>query len=282
MQIHLLNIFNLSSVIHSSFLLIASNLLILITMSLVYFLGKDTVLSDILIYGPISAIIFVLIRDKFTFSFVFSCILALLHGLAHKFYPFLDEVVGVNTSIEVWQDQLIHLGQAILFSSLYYDYYDLFLRRTFGILISGNIINVILGFFCWGEWCHKYYVWVSLLPALASGLHFATGALYHTPLNVATCGFILQGISSISTYFLFKSSDDILKLFALCRFFEIYFIVPHYIGYFYSRYVITKVASNDNSKINTFLQIIGIYSISLIVKIIPHLNNYFFVTSKLN
>ena len=52
-------------------------------------------------------------------------------------------------------------------------------------------------------------------------------------------GFIIQGSSSIITYFLFKASDDMLKLFALCRFFELYFIVPHYIGYIYGRYIST-------------------------------------------
>ena len=52
--------------------------------------------------------------------------------------------------------------------------------------------------------------------------------LFHNPKNIVMYGFIIQGTSSIITFFLFKASDDMLKLFALCRFFELYFIVPHY------------------------------------------------------
>jgi len=240
-------------------------------MFIVYILGKDSISSDILIYAPVILILTRLIRDNFTVSFTYSCFLAFSHGLVHHFYPFLDENIGVNTSIDVWQDQILHLGQAVLFSSLYYDYSNTFLKKIFACLIIGNVINVILGFFCWGNHCHNLYVWVSLLPTLASGLHFATGALYHTSIEIATCGFLIQAISSISTYFLFKSSDDILKIFALCRFFEIYFIVPHYVGFFNSRYIVTQNTSN-NSKINTFLQIVGIYSITIIVGTIPFFN----------
>jgi len=45
----------------------------------------------------------------------------------------------------------------------------------------------------------------------------------------------MQGASSISTYFIFRSSDDILTFFAACRFFEIYFIAPHLVGAVYGR-----------------------------------------------
>lgn len=268
------------NIIQSFSLLTISNILIFINMFTVYILGKDSIFSDLLIYLPIVLILTVLVRDKFTFSFIFSCFLAFCHGLAHKFYPFLDENLGVNTSIDVWQDQILHLGQAVLFSSLYYDYSNTFLKKIYGGLIIGNIINVILGFFCWGQYCHNLYVWVSLLPALASGLHFATGALYHTSIETATCGFLIQATSSILTYFLFKSSDDILKMFALCRFFEIYFIVPHYVGFFNSRYIVTRNTCN-NSKINTFLQILGVYSITVIASTIPFLTNYFNVINKI-
>ena len=272
--------FSTQHIFNSIILLGLSNFLIVGTMFLVYCLGKDTIYSDLLIYSPIILILTVLVRDKFTFSFTFSCLLALLHGLAHKFYPFLDENIGVNTSIDVWQDQILHLGQAILFSSLYYKYSNNLLNKIFGFLIIGNIVNVILGFFCWGQKCHNLYVWVSLLPALASGLHFATGSLYHTDIDTATCGFLIQSLSSIITYFIFKGSDDILKLFALCRFFEIYFIVPHYIGFFNSRYVVTKNTITKSSKIKTFLQILGIYSIRIIENTIPYLTNYFSIKYK--
>ena len=54
--------------------------------------------------------------------------------------------------------------------------------------------------------------------------------------HVYKYGFVLQGTSSVITYFLFKASDDLLKLFALCHFFEVYFIASHYIGFFYGRH----------------------------------------------
>ena len=104
------------------------------------------------------------------------------------------------------------------------------------VFIAANLVNVLAGYFCWGKECHEIYVAISLFPALASGLHFAAGALFRAPPKVAAAGFTMQAFSSLSTYFLFKASDDILKTFALCRFFEIYFIAPHYVGYFVSRF----------------------------------------------
>ena len=44
--------------------------------------------------------------------------------------------------------------------------------------IAMNLVNVLAGYFCWGKACHNVYVAISLFPALASGLHFATGALF--------------------------------------------------------------------------------------------------------
>ena len=128
-----------------------------------------------------------------------------------------------------------------------------------------------------GKECHDFYVWVSLLPALASGLHFATGALFHKTSNVGLCGFLFQGLSSVTTYFIFRGSDDILKLFARCRFFEIYFIVPHYVGFFQSRLAIV-LNSNDTTaksigiKLFRFLGIIGL---PLVSSAIPLFENYF-------
>ena len=240
-------------------------------MYLVYILGPNTIWSDILIYGPIISIIIVLIRDKFTFSYIISCVLAFLHGFAHKFYPFLNSEVGVDKNVDVWQDQTIHLGQIIVFASLYYQHSNRFFRNIYLFLIFGNLLNVVLGFYCWGKICHDFYVWISLFPALSSGLHFAIGSLYHVDKETATIGFVIQGVSSILTYFLFKSSDDILKLFALCRFFEIYFMAPHYVGYFHSRYKISKLLESKNK----ILQILGIESIPLVNKVIPYLDTYF-------
>lgn len=253
------------------FLLLLSNVLLASTMYLVYILGANSIWSDILIYGPILSIITVLIRDKFTFSYVISCILAFLHGFAHKFYPFLNSDIGVDKNIDVWQDQSIHFGQIIVFSSLYYQQSNRLFKNIYLFLVFGNLLNVILGFYCWGKSCHDFYVWVSLFPALSSGLHFAIGCLYHTDVTAASIGFIIQGTSSIATYFLFRNSNEILKLFAFCRFFELYFIVPHYVGYFHSRYKISKLLESKDK----ILQILGINSIPLLSKVTPYLESYF-------
>lgn len=266
----------IKKILSAFFLLLFSNILIAKTMYLVYFFGTNSIWSDILIYGPIVAIIIVLVRDKFTFSYIISCVLAFLHGFAHKFYPFLNSNIGVDKSVEVWQDQSIHFGQIIVFASLYYQHSNRFFKNIYLFLIFGNLLNVVLGFYCWGKSCHDFYVWISLFPALSSGLHFAIGSLYHTDKETATIGFVIQGISSILTYFLFKSSNDILKLFALCRFFEIYFIVPHYVGFFHSRYKITKLLKSKNR----FLQILGIHNIPLLNRILPYLENYFIIKKK--
>ena len=254
----------LNKFLQASSLLICSNIIMGLTMLLVYFLGPNTWLTEMLIYGPIFSILIVLVRDQFTFSYIVSCILAILHGFAHKYYPFLDSNIGVNKNIDVWQDQIMHLGQIIIFTYIFYRYSNRLMQNMYLSLIIGNLINVIVGFYCWGKSCHEFYVWISLLPALSSGLHFAIGTLCHTDILTASFGFLLQGTSSILTFFLFKSSDEILKLFALCRFFELYFIVPHYVGYFNSRYLICKDKENSNNKI---FQILGIFKI-------PTIKNY--------
>jgi hypothetical protein len=267
-------VFNFSNTFTAFTTLMMSNFLIGVVMALVYHLGKDSLYSDILIYAPILSIIIVLIRDKFSFSFVFSAVLAVAHGRAHVIYPFLNEIIGVNKEVDVWQDQILHLGQAVLFSVLYFEFSHWTFKTMFSIFVLGNVVNVVLGYFCWGNDCHDMYVWVSLLPALASGLHFATGSLYHSKYEVATIGFIMQGVSSITTYFVFKGSDDILKLFALCRFFEVYFIVPHYVGFFYSRFnLVSKY--HRVSGFYKFLQVLGIFGIPIIASSLHIMNNYF-------
>jgi hypothetical protein len=259
-------------------ILTASNFLVYSMMSLVYLFGKESMLSNLFIYGPIAGIITTSVRDKYSFTFVLSSTLALAHGVAHVVYPFLDEDIGVNHNIDVWQDQFLHLDQSVLFSSIFLNNSSLlFTVYSFAFMI-GNLLNAILGYNCWGESCHDLYVWVSLLPALSSGLHFATGTLFQTTKETCTYGFAIQGCSSIITYFMFKGSDDILKTFARCRFFEIYFIAPHYVGFFHSRYIITKTLPNyDNMKNDEkFLRILGIYSNDITEDNMSLFNNYFY------
>lgn len=240
-------------------ILLGSNFMVGAVMSMVYYFGKESVWSSLLIYGPVSLISIVLIRDRYPLSYTVSNLLAIGHGVAHVTYPFLNEHIGVNKSIDVWQDQIIHMGQSILVGSIFFGHSSMRIRVMSLVFVLCNLINVIVGYNCWGQWCHNLYVWVSLAPALASGLHFATGCLFQNEKKIATYGFLIQGTSSIITFFLFKASDDILKLFALCRFFEVYFIVPHYIGFFYGRYVMYKQFNNRiRGPIPSFLEIIGI------------------------
>ena len=79
------------------------------------------------------------------------------------------------------------------------------------------------------------------------------------------------------TYFLFNGSDDILKTLARCRFFEIYFIAPHYIGFFHGRYLITKTLPNFENMNNDekLLRILGIYSNNITKDNMSLFNNYF-------
>lgn len=250
------------NIIHAGVLLICCNLMVASMMSVVYLLGKDNMLTDLFIYGPITGIMIVLIRDKYAFLYTMSACLAIAHGIAHVVYPFLDESQGVNREIDVWQDQVLHFFQAALFSVIFFNQNNVIFTIYSLALMIGNVVNVALGYSCWGKSCHDLYVWVSLLPSLSSGLHFATGAFFLAPKQVGNVGFAIQGTSSILTYFLFKASDDILKLFALCRFFEVYFIAPHYLGYFYGRYIITK-ASPDYENMSILvrtLKVLGIYA----------------------
>lgn len=270
--------FNKTPIYYASALLTASNVLVYSMMTIVYIFGKETMLTNLFIYGPIAGIITTSVRDKYSFTFVLSSTLAAAHGIAHVVYPFLDEEIGVNHSIDVWQDQLLHLGQSVLFSSIFLNNSSLLFTVYSLAFMVGNLFNVILGYNCWGESCHDLYVWVSLLPALSSGLHFATGTLFQTNKETCTLGFAIQGCSSIMTYFMFKGSDDILKIFARCRFFEIYFIAPHYIGFFHSRYLITKTLPNyhNMNKDEKILRILGIYSNDITKDNLSLFNNYFY------
>ena len=265
-----------TALVQACTILLGSNLIVGTVMSIVYWFGKDSWISSIVIYAPVSLISLVLIRDKYPFSYILSNLLAIGHGLAHVTYPFLNELIGVNKSIDVWQDQIIHLGQSILVGAIFFNNSTQQIKVASLVFALCNLVNVIVCYNCWGQWCHNLYVWVSLAPALASGLHFATGCLFQNQRQVAQYGFIIQGTSSIITFFLFKASDDILKLFALCRFFEIYFIVPHYVGFFYGRYIIYKKhKSNTGTLINGFLEVIGVYPTQMNIETMPSLTSYF-------
>jgi len=273
--------FDKTPIYYASTFLLVSNILVCSMMTVVYFLGKNSMASNLFIYAPIAGIITASVRDKYPFTFVLSSSLAAAHGVTHILYPFLDETTGVNHNIDVWQDQFLHLGQSVLFTSIFLNNSSLIFTVYSLIFMMGNIFNVIIGYLCWGEHCHDIYVWVSLLPAVSSGLHFAIGALFQTTKEISTYGFAIQGCSSIMTYFMFKGSDEILKTFARCRFFEIYFIAPHYVGFFHSRYLITKTmpdyeTMNANQKI---LHIMGIYPNEITKYNMTLFNNYFYKPS---
>lgn len=260
-------------------MLMCSNVSVGSVMAAVYFLGHKNPLCHALIYGPIACMGFVMIRDKYAFKYVLSIFLAIVHGLAHVINPFLDEHVGVNKSVDVWQDQIVHLGQAVLFSSLFFKNSGPLFKCGAIAFVLANVLNVIAGYYCWGKACHNFYVWLSLAPSLSAGLHFATGTLFMTEHSVSKIGFMLQGTSSVMTYFLFKSSDDILKFFALCRFFEVYFIASHYVGFFYGRYNIyqqtQKVEKTLSNRLSGFMQVLGVIPTEISSISVDMLWNYF-------
>lgn len=220
----------------ASIILLESTILVGLTMSFVYYFGKNSIISTIIIYTPISTIIIQSIYKKYSYIYIFSCLLAIIHGLAHIKYPFLNEEIGVDKTIDIWQDQIIHLSQSILATIIFFNTSNLLFKMFSSLFILVNVFNVFAGYNCWGEHCHYIYTWISLAPSLSSGLHFAIGCFFQSSRQVAICGFLIQGSSAIITNLLFKESNEMLKLFALCRFFEIYFIVPHYIGYINSIY----------------------------------------------
>jgi hypothetical protein len=80
-----------SNILQACMLLLGSNIMVGSVMAMVYFLGKDSVLSSLLIYAPVSMISVVLIRDKYPLSYTLSNLLAIGHGIAHVTYPFLNE-----------------------------------------------------------------------------------------------------------------------------------------------------------------------------------------------
>ena len=112
-------------------------------------------LSWLLIYGPILGITTVVCRDQYSFTFAFSTWLAIAHGLAHVIFPFLDEHLGVVKSVSVWEDQTLHLGQAILFATILKGEKSNYFRVGAGLFILANCVNVAAGYLCWGKACHE-------------------------------------------------------------------------------------------------------------------------------
>lgn len=208
-------------------LLLQANIALALHMGAVYYLGKNSWASHAVVYGPITLFIIELLWKGYSKLMIASTVIAHLHGIAHVIYPFLDEHQGVVYDVAVWQDQVLHALQGALFFWLWYKKSPAQFNVLVGIFVCGLVLNVIVGYFCWGRECHAFYVWISLIPATAAGIHFAMGALFNSGTKTGAFGFALQGTSAIINYFLFRSSDDMLMFFARCRFFELYTIAPH-------------------------------------------------------
>merc|ERR1712232_1482100 len=204
--------------------------------------GEKSMYSTVIIYGPLSVAVTLMIRDNMSKVMIISSCIALLHGLAHKVYPFLDSTTGVNHEVDVWQDQILHAFQGVLFGFIFWKSSGATFKTCTKVFVAGLVLNVLVAIPCWNSWCYDTYVWLSLIPATASGLHFAIGTLPYVPERVGWYACLMQGASSISTYFIFRSSDDILKFFAACRFFEVYFIAPHLVGAIYARLAVCNFA----------------------------------------
>jgi len=224
---------------HAAGMIMLGNLSVGANLAVVWHLGQTSPWSAVVIYGPLAIAVFFMIRDKVSKVMIFSSCIALGHGLAHLFFPFLDSVKGVNHEVDVWQDQILHAFQGVLFSYIFWQHSNVFFKVFCKLFCAGLVLNVLVAIPCWNSWCYDAYVWLSLIPATASGLHFAIGTIAYVPERVGWYACVMQGASSVCTYFIFRSSDDILKFFAACRFFEVYFIAPHLVGAIYSRFVAT-------------------------------------------
>merc|ERR1719188_1330301 len=99
----------------AAFILLQGSMLLSVHMLMVYMMGSWSVGSHILIYAPITVMTFVLIRDGYHPYAIISALIAICHGLTHQNYPFLDEHTGVVHDVDVWQDQVVHGSQAVLF-----------------------------------------------------------------------------------------------------------------------------------------------------------------------
>jgi len=187
----------------------------------------------------------VLIRDGYHPYSIMSALIAIAHGLTHQKYPFLDEHTGVVHDVDVWQDQVVHASQAVLFVAIWWPKLPAFGKAVGTVFLLGNAINCVVGYVCWNAWCYDLYVWVSMFAAIAAGLHFAVAAMLKCPPGVGKWLCAFQGAQTVFFFFFFKSSDDILKFFAATRFFESYNVCAHFIGFINARLDLYRVAPND-------------------------------------
>jgi len=227
---------------HGGGMIMLGNLSVGINLAAVWHLGQRSPWAPVVIYGPLALAVMFMIRDKVSKVMIVSSCIALGHGTAHLFFPFLDSVTGVNHEVDVWQDQILHAFQGVLFGYIFWQSSGNAFKVFAKLFVAGLVLNVLVAIPCWNSWCYDAYVWLSLIPATASGLHFAIGTIAYVPERVGWYACVMQGASSICTYFIFRSSDDILKFFAACRFFEVYFIAPHLVGAIYGRLAATDFA----------------------------------------
>lgn len=197
-------------------------------------------MSYAVIYMPIELVTLDWIWKGQSKFIIVSSLVAISHGFAHVVYPFLNEHTGVVYEVDVWQDQVLHSMQGVLVFWLWYKNVPRHIHIIALVFTMGLFANAIVGFFCWGKECHEVYVWISLIPAMSSGMHFAMGGMFNTGAKVTTYGIIIQTFFVTVNYFVFRASDDILKVFALTRFFEIYAIAPHLVSFMRS-----KVTNNE-------------------------------------
>ena len=225
-----------NSLIQATKRLLEAQAMVCSLMSLVYYFGNTSLISTVIIYGPITLLSTYAIINNYSRIYVCACLLAIAHGYCHCIYKFLNESIGVNTMVPVWQDQILHLFQAILFSVLFFDRGRLFKILT-TLFVIGNICNVIVGYNCWQTSCYYIYTWMAIIPTLSSGYHFALGCLFQSSRETAIYGFVMEGGVAMVIYLLFgDGTTRIIKLFSKLRFFEIYFIGPCYIGFLNYKY----------------------------------------------
>jgi len=235
MEISLFGSESVDRAISAAMLLLQGSLLLGAHMFLVYVMGSWSIGSYLLIYSPIIFMTGVLIRDGYSHVIIISALISILHGCMHLNYPFLDEHLGVVREVDVWQDQCVHASQAVLFTYVWWEKLPKIGKIMAVIFLLGNASNCVVGYFCWNSWCYELYVWVSMFPAIAGGLHFAVAAMLKCPPGVGKWLCVFQGVQTVFFFIFFKSSEDVLKFFAGTRFFEIYNICPHYIGFINAR-----------------------------------------------
>ncbi len=267
-----------SALYYAGGLLAISNVITYSMIPLVYLLGKNPTLTNTLIYMPILIMIMTSVRDKYSFIFVLSCIHVVLHGLGHIAYPLVDESdIGHNKSVEAWPDVLFHSMEAVLFCNILMKNSSVVFKMFSFAFIIANFLSILVAHSCWGKECHELCLWVMLLTTISGGSHHAMAALFQTTKEVCTYGSVIQIFSAIITYSISKFlTYDIMIIYARYRIYELYFIVPHYVGYFHSRYLITKTLPNyyKMNNITKILKIIGIYSHEITKNNLPHFTNY--------